>query len=149
MAADSKDKVVTDNGERVVYRDRPKKPVYKRVWFWAVVIFVLLMISAGAGDDTQTSNTTPAPTTTEAAPATQPEAKWDANAVYDQLQTGMTKAEAEKIIAKEADYCTTSESEYFGKSEMCHYGNSFTDKATITVSYDNDGKLSNKHKATF
>ena len=72
--------------------------------------------------------------------------KWDVQAAYDKITTGMTKAEVEEATGKKSESCSSVESEVLGKSETCSYGNSFTDGGSISVTYDNDGKVSTKYK---
>lgn len=141
----AKDEVVTENGERVIYRDKPKKPFYKRVWFWALIIVVLIIAASanGAKDDTtNNANTQQDSAQTQDAP----EAKWDLNAAYEKVTTGMTKAEVEAATGKESTSCSTVEDPTFGKSETCTYGNMFTDGGSMSVTYDNDGKSTTKFK---
>ena len=71
-------------------------------------------------------------------------ADWDADAAYEKITTGMTKAEVESITGKASEDCSVSESQ-FGKTEFCTYGNYTTDGASISVSYMDD-KVSSKSK---
>lgn len=76
----------------------------------------------------------------------QDEGAWDLQAAYDKITTGMTKEEVEAATGKESSSCSTVEDPTFGKSETCSYGNMFTDKGSLSVTYDNDDKVSTKYK---
>lgn len=69
---------------------------------------------------------------------------WDATSAYAKITTGMSKTEVEAATGKTSDNCVSTESSY-GKTETCSYGNSFTDGASISVTYS-DGKVSTKSK---
>ncbi|AHB42298.1 hypothetical protein RAAC3_TM7C00001G0441 [Candidatus Saccharibacteria bacterium RAAC3_TM7_1] len=132
--------------------NKPKKAWYKRVWVW-IGIIVLIGIIAGAagGSEDSTTNTKEesAPTTQSDAPAeTEEPAKFDLEAAYAKLETGMTKAQVEEATGKESDNCTESDMGELGKSESCSYGNPFIDKGSIMVIYSN-GELSSKTKSTY
>lgn len=141
----AKDEVVTENGERVVYRDKPKKPFYKRVWFWVLAVIVLIVIvsSSSAKNDTQTNtDESVTPATTE----NKEPAKFDLATAYDKVVPGMTKAEVEAATGVESKSCSTIEDPTLGKSETCTYGNMFTDGGSMSVTYGNDGKSTTKFK---
>lgn len=73
---------------------------------------------------------------------------WDVQGAYDKIQNGMTRAEAEKIMAKGAGNCSSTESQYLGKLDSCTYGDVIDDKATIYVQYT-DGKVTMKSKHVY
>ncbi len=78
--------------------DEKKKPIWKRWWFWGIVVVVLIAIISLGGD-----NSTNAPTNSN---APQQNAKQEApkneptmtKAEFDQLQSGMSYEEATEII---------------------------------------------------
>lgn len=109
----------------------------------AIIAFFSIIGTASNHGGTSTTSTTPTPTPAAAAPA--PVQPWDYQAAYDKIQTGMTKAQVEAVTGKSSDSCTESQSNYTGKMEWCSYGNVFTDKGTVSVTYIND-KVSDKTK---
>lgn len=130
--------------------NKTKKPWYKRVWVWIAIIVLLIIIGSAAGGnkDTPASNTGSDQTTeTAPAPAAEP-AKFDVEAAYAKLTTGMTKAQVEEATGKTSDNCTESDMGQYGKTESCSYGNAFIDKGSILVIYSN-GELSSKTKSTY
>lgn len=133
--------------------NKPKKAWYKRVWVWIGIIVLIAIIGSAAGSgnkDTTTNNTdkeTPSTTQPEASQDATP-AKWDVEAAYAKLSTGMTKTQVEEATGKASDNCTESDMGSLGKSESCSYGNPFIDKASIMVIYSN-GELSSKTKSTY
>jgi hypothetical protein len=117
-------------------------PWYKDPFVWkvALVVFVLLVIIGAQQSDKKVvvkSETVSTPAVTSS--------RWDGAAVYDQLQTGMTRAEAEKIIGDGPQHCTTSETPGVGTMELCSYGNPAVEKITLSVTYLN-GAVYNKTK---
>lgn len=126
-----------------------KKPWYKRIWVWVGVIIIFAIIGSMNMPKQQPSAAVSAPTSTSLQPTTpQPAAKWDYEAVYNNIQTGMTKTQVEEMTAKKSENCTESEIAQLGKSELCSYGNAFTDKAVITITYRND-VVDSKTKSTY
>ena len=69
-------------------------------------------------------------------------------AAYDKIKNGMTKKQVEEITGKSSDDCTESDMGEFGTSETCSYGNPFTDKAQIIITFSN-GEVSTKTKSTY
>lgn len=125
---------------------------YKLVAIIVTVVVVLLGGVAGANQRTTTNLndiTAPADSTkTEESQKSETPAKWDIDAAYDKIETGMTKAQVEEATGKKSDNCTESTNDYTGKSESCSYGNAFTDKGTIIVMYMQDA-VSSKTKSTY
>lgn len=121
---------------------------------FGVLLILGVIVSAASGSDSSTptaSNSDDANTNTaqESAPETTPEpAKFDIEAVYAKLSTGMTKAQVEEATGKSSENCTESDMGQLGKSESCSYGNAFIDKGSILVIYSND-ELSTKSKSTY
>jgi hypothetical protein len=111
-----------------------KKPFYKRVWFWILVIIAIIVI-ANAGGGNKTSTTGDSSTTTKAAQ------KWDGVAFYDKIQTGQSKADVDAMAGKTPN-CTESDTEQVGNTKVCSYGNLFTDKQSVVVTYNNDAVFS-------
>jgi len=129
--------------------NKPKKAWYKRVWVWIGIIVVIGIIASAAGGSKDTpASTNNSPTTTSEAPQETKPAKWDIEAAYAKLSTGMTKAQVEEATGKTSDNCTESDMGTLGKSESCSYGNAFIDKGSILVIYSN-GELSTKSKSTY
>lgn len=119
------------------------------------VILVILVLGilgnlAGGGKDPQTTDKAQSPTTSTEQPKQEEPAptKWDLEAAYAKITNGMTKAQVEEATGKKSDSCTESQSEYIGKTEFCTYGNAFTDKGTITVTYSQD-VVSSKTKSAY
>lgn len=135
--------------------NKQKKPWYKRIWVWILIILAALVaIGALAGGGTET----PAPAAQEPAQSTpaaeekkpeeKPAEKWDLEAAYQAIQNGMTKQQVEEATGKKSEDCTESDMGEYGKNEICSYGNPFIEEGTITVTYDN-GKVSTKTKSTY
>lgn len=128
-----------------------KKSWYKRVWVWTglIVLFGIVAGAAGGTNKQTTTESSKAANTTADAPkeAAKP-AKWDMEAAYAKLTTGMTKTQVEAATGKASDNCTESDMGQYGKTESCSYGNPFTDKASIIVIYDN-GELQTKSKTAY
>ena len=119
----------------------------------AIIITVVVIVLGAVYNTSQkpaflNDTTAPASTkTTEQSKTDEPAAKWDIQAAYDKIETGMTKAQVEEATGKKSDNCTESTNDYTGKSESCTYGNAFTDKGTIIVMYMQDA-VSSKTKST-
>ncbi len=124
---------------------KPKKPWYKKWWVWLIVVFVLIGIGGAAGGDKESSNTSKPAESSQPAPE---QSKWDAAAIYPQINAGMTKADAEKVIGKASDNCSETSIEGYGSSEFCIYTGGFTDAGSITVTYSN-GTVQSKSKSGF
>jgi hypothetical protein len=127
--------------------NKPKKSWYKKWWVWVIVIIVLIGIggAAGGGDKSKTTTTTSKPAASTPAPE-QP--KWDAAAIYPQINAGMTKADAEKVIGKTSNNCSESAIEGYGTTELCVYTGGFGDTGSITITYK-DGTVQSKTKTGF
>lgn len=122
---------------------------YKLIAIIVTVVVVLLGGISGATQRAATTNDTAAPaTTTEQTQTSETPAKWDVQAAYDKIETGMTKAQVEEATGKKSDNCTETTNDYTGKTESCTYGNAFTDKGTIIVMYMQDA-VSSKTKSTY
>lgn len=145
--ADQPNGPTTNDEPKVVYVERPKKPFYKKVWFW-ILIIVLLFLGAASNsinsDDTQ-SDSTGTETSQE---ETSGNGEWDIDAAYAKIENGMTKAQVEEATGKQSESCTESEDPTFGKTEICSYGNPFIDKGSISVTYRQD-VVENKTKSTY
>lgn len=116
-----------------------------------LVIFALAVIGnlAGGGKEPDTNKTQSPTTSTEQPKQDEPApTKWDLEAAYAKITNGMTKAQVEEATGKKSESCTESQSEYIGKTEFCTYGNAFTDKGTITVTYSQD-VVSSKTKSNY
>ncbi len=130
---------------------KAKKPFFKRAWVWIgiVIITIAIIAIASGGNKKDEPSQQPATTTDSQPAASDPEpAKWDVEAAYAKIATGMSKAEVEAATGKPSESCTESEIEMIGKTEICTYGNAFTDKAAIMVTYGN-GAVSSKTKSTY
>lgn len=125
----------------------------QRNWFarhkilTVVLAFVIIAIIGGAAGGSDKTDTTKKDTATHATTETKSK-KWDIEAAYAKVTNGMTKAQVEEAVGKQSDNCTENQSEYIGKTEFCTYGNAFTDKGTITVTYSED-VVSSKTKNTY
>ena len=129
-----------------------KKKWYKKWWIWVIIVFVLFVIVGAKGSDPNKTETTTTPkpdssATQTPAPAATP-AKPTFQAAYDAIQTGMTKAQVEAATGRSSESCTTSDIAGIGTYEYCTYGSAFSDKGTISVTYEN-GSVQNKTKTTF
>ena len=76
-----------------------KKPIYKRVWFWVLIVFLLIGIVGGGAGGSNEKTSTPAKTSNNSqptsTPATEPPA-FDAQKVYDEAESaiyGLTSME--------------------------------------------------------
>jgi|APMI01.1.fsa_nt_gi hypothetical protein len=98
---------------------------------------VLLVTSPEVRKSIDEANTTSSTSTSSTG-------SWDAAAAYGKVTTGMSKAQVETATGKSSENCVATESSY-GKTETCNYGNSFTDGASISVTYTDD-KVSSKSK---
>lgn len=110
-------------GEGLWYKD----PV---VWVGIVSVFLALMILGLHSESKVEPKSQPAITTI--APQ-----KWDGAAYYDQIQTGMTRAQVEQITQKGPQSCTTSQTPGVGTMEMCSYGNPLLEEVTLNITYLN------------
>lgn len=68
----------------------------------------------------------------------------DANAAYEKVTNGMTKAQVEEAVGREPSSCSETDTEY-GVLESCFYGNVITDDVSFSVSYT-DGAVTSKSK---
>jgi hypothetical protein len=116
---------------------KAKKAWYKRFWVWILILIVIGAIAASSGGGKTTTSTSSKGSTSTAAPA-----KWDIQAAYDKVQTGMTKPQVEAATGKTSADCTSSATQGVGTTEVCEYGSAFSDKGTITVTYSNDAVFS-------
>lgn len=124
-----------------------KKPWYKRVWVWVGVITLVVIIGAAASGGGNTNTTTNDSAVDANASESKP-SKWDVEAAYAKISNGMTKAQVEEATGQKSDNCTESDLGELGTSETCNYGNAFTDKAIIIVTFSN-GEVSTKTKSTY
>ncbi len=90
----------------------------------------------------------PSTTSTTAAEPEEEATDWDVEAAYAKVENGMSKAEVEAAVDKKSESCVESEIEGLGTSETCSYGNAYTDKASISVTYS-QGEVSSKIKAVY
>jgi TM2 domain-containing membrane protein YozV len=127
---------------------------YEKHKILAIIVTVVVVILSGVFGSSQrpalnTDAVTPADSnTTQQTQKSETPAKWDIQAAYDKIETGMTKTQVEEATGKKSDNCTESTNDYTGKSESCTYGNAFTDKGTIIVMYMQDA-VSSKTKSTY
>lgn len=136
--------------------DNKNKPWYKKSYIWVLlVIGVLIVAGIAAGDSSKTKDSSKTQTSQastaapkESKPAEPTKTKWDAAAIYAQIQTGMTKAQVEQITGKSSDNCSETAIQGYGTTEYCSYSGGFGDKGTISVVY-NDGAVSSKSKIDF
>lgn len=70
----------------------------------------------------------------------------EANAAYEKVTNGMTKAQVQEVAGREPSSCTEVDSEV-GTLETCTYGNLFTDDVTFSVSFQ-DGAVTSKAKSS-
>lgn len=126
---------------------KTKKPWYKRVWVWLLIIFILLCIGGGGASNNTKQNSSSNNNSSTNTPQTEP-AKWDMETAYSKIENGMTKAQVEEATGKKAESCTENQSDYFGKTEYCSYGNVFIDKGSISVTYSQD-VVSSKSKSSY
>lgn len=123
---------------------KPKKAWYKRFWVWALVIVIVLSIAAAGGSDTSS----PSSSSNASSGSDEKPAKFDLEAAYNAVQTGMSKAQVEEVTGKPSESCTRSEQEDIGSTEMCMYGSAFKDKGVLTVTYMNE-EVYSKTKSTY
>lgn len=124
---------------------KPKKAWYKKVRYWVLGFFILIIIASVASSGSHTTTTENGKTVTK---STSKAPEWDAAAVYPLIETDMTKAQAEQVIGKTSDNCTESASAGIGTTELCIYSGGFSGKGSITVDYFND-KVYSKTKTGF
>lgn len=123
----------------------------KTIALIATVVFIAVVGVGGASITNNSSDNEQSPassggsTTSEKKKDNKP--KWDINAVYNKIETGMTKAEVEKVTGKTSDDCSETSAKYVGKMESCNYGG-LGDSGIIIVGYDNN-KVSSKSKSTY
>jgi hypothetical protein len=117
-----------------------------------LVFFGLVIIGAAVGGSSETANkqsADKAPAASQSSQTGQPKAPaWDAQAVYDKINAGMTKAETEQVIGKTSNDCSKTSIQGYGETEYCNYSGGFGSKGTITVTY-HDGVVETKSKLDF
>lgn len=74
--------------------------------------------------------------------------KLDIAAFYGKVQNGMTKDEVVALADKNPGNCTESETQGFGKYEICNWYGSFGDTGFATVTFK-DNKVDTKSKTGF
>lgn len=120
-----------------------KKPVYKRLWFWVLAVFILFVIAAsgsGGGNAVQTAdNTADDSVVADTDEATETEATWQEVKTWS--GNGIKKTEPFTITGKQWRVTWTNKSGYLGVS-VYKPGNSYpiemlvnTADATSDVSY--------------
>jgi hypothetical protein len=115
-----------------------KKPFYKKFWFWALVLLAIIILANAGGDKPSTDSQT-----TSNSPTTQTEnKKWDGAAFHDAVQNGQTKAEVDALANGKKPSCYESTTEGVGVMNICSYGNLFTDKQAVSVTFMNDAVYS-------
>jgi hypothetical protein len=129
-----------------------KKSIFKRWWFWAIVIIVIIGIGAvGGGEDGSEPNTAePAATEPQAEQPKESEEKSEpqpkesepenkptiSKAEFDAIKTGMTYEEVVEIIGSEGEV-------------MSETGEEGTDLHTIIYSWDGEGEIGANANFTF
>jgi|GEM_PF-6195187 len=117
----------------------------------SIILFFIIVGAASGGSKnstpTSTQKTTDASTTTEQVKKEEKPA-WDAQAIYDKLQNSMNKADAETVIGKTGENCSTSDTPGVGTMEFCLYNGDFGSKGSISITYLN-GTIYSKTKTGF
>lgn len=112
-----------------------------------VIVVIAIQSAIGKAFDDATNEVNKSSSSSTKSSSKEDKPKWDVNAVYSKIKSGMTKTEVEKITGKASDNCSETSAQYVGKMEACDYG-SLGDNGIISVTYDN-GKVSTKTKATY
>lgn len=121
----SKKKVTGEDGKTYVVKE--KKPFYKRVWFWVLIILVVLVGAgmAGGSDDDSASTDTAAKTEKKAAATKKPASKIT-KANFDTINVsdsdGESPADVKKLFGKSPD-STSEDTIEDVKSEMHIWNN--------------------------
>jgi len=122
-----------------------KKSIFKRWWFWVIVVLVIAGIGAvGGGEDGIEPNTAePAATEPQAEQPKKTEEKSEpenkptiSKAEFDAIKTGMTYEEVVEIIGSEGEV-------------MSETGEEGTDLHTIIYSWDGEGEIGANANFTF
>ncbi|MDR9792745.1 DUF3862 domain-containing protein [Aeribacillus pallidus] len=122
-----------------------KKSIFKRWWFWVIVVLVIAGIGAvGGGEDGSEPNTAePAATEPQAEQPKKTEEKSEpenkptiSKAEFDAIKNGMTYEEVVKIIGSEGEV-------------MSETGEAGTDLHTIIYSWDGEGEIGANANFTF
>ena len=121
-----------------MYKDKPAKPFYKKKRFLipAALILLFLLLPKPAAD-TQPSGTGSDTSKVQKAD------EFNAQAAYDNINAGMSRSDAEKIIGIEGRNCSESAIEGFGTTVVCSYSKGFS-SSILTVSYQ-DGVVTTKN----
>lgn len=117
---------------------KSKKPFYKRKLLWLAAVILLIIIAANSGGDKKTASTAPANNTSNAAaaPTPAPQPKFDAQAAYDKVEAGQTRADAEAVIGISPSNCTESTTAGYGTTAYCTYQKGFS-SSSLSVVYFN------------
>jgi hypothetical protein len=111
-----------------------------------LIVLGVIVSAAGGGKSTTNTGSSNNQAATTQKPAEKP--KLDIAAFYSKVQNGMTKDEVVALADKNAGNCTESETQGFGKYEICNWYGNFGDNAFATVTFK-DGKVDSKSKTGF
>lgn len=111
----------------------------------AIIVIVGLLIIGGATSGTNNSQQNNSQTDTTSATK---KPTLDIKTFYSKVENGMTKKQVLELSNKEPGECTESETQGFGKYEICNWYGGLSDNTFVTVSFQN-GKVDSKTKTGF
>lgn len=113
-----------------------------------IVLIIIISAVSGAGKTSTTNNTGGSNSAPATKPAEPEKKKLSIDEVYGKIETGMSEAQVKQIVTSDPINCTESEMQGIGTSKFCTYGNVFTEKTSIMVTYMN-GKVNSKTKSQY
>lgn len=113
----------------------------------SVIIAIFMLTAASTAIDEALQPTQTDSSSEESSDSEQASSDFDGNAMFNEVQNGMTKEQVREVAGVDPSNCIESQDETFGTIENCTYGNMFTDNVTVSVTYS-QGEVSNKSRFT-
>jgi hypothetical protein len=123
----------------------PKKPIYKKWWFWLGILFVLFLVSRvgkdGTAETAGTTSATSAPAATDAKPKAEENDPEITLAEFDKIKEGMTPSQVAKIVGGTGKTQSSGGSGEYAFESRQYDGDAFASNAIVTYM---NGKVSTK-----